>query len=149
MLTQSDEACHSQLPQPSESLRMIESVSVFHLSVLAIILLLAALGVPLARKFVYGYFHGVNVFVFVEANGKTLLYKNPREVIGLEDDPLEIIPAELSNSERYETFYNVCWFDCGTLIRCKHSFHSKPQSALYCDKINVESSFIAKVMEER
>lgn len=115
----------------------------------ASILLLAAAGVPLARKFVYGYFHGTNVFVFVETDGKTLIYKNPREVIGLEDPPLETIPPELLSSDRYDTYYNVCWFDEGTLIRCQHSFHHKPQNALYCEAIKLEGSFIAKVMEER
>jgi hypothetical protein len=123
--------------------------AVFHAILFATILLLAAAGVPLARRFVYGYFHGTNLFVFVESDGKTLLYKNPREVIGLEDAPLETIPPELFDSKRYETYYNVCWFDCGTLVRCKHSFHRKPQNTLYCDQMNVEGSFIAKVMEER
>lgn len=128
---------------------MIKSCSVLHAILFVSILLLAAAGVPLARRFVYGYFHGANVFVFVEKDGKTLLYKNPREVIGLEDDPLEIIPPELFDSKLYETYYNVCWFDSGTLVRCQHSFHRKPQNALYCDQVNVEGSFIAKVMEER
>jgi len=62
---------------------------------------------------------------------------------------LEIIPPELLNSDLYETYYNVCWFDSRTLIRCQHSFHGKPQNVPYCDKINVEGSFIAKVVEER
>ncbi len=97
----------------------------------------------------HGYFRGANVFVFIESDGKILLYKNPREMIGLEDPPLEVIPPELLNPDLYEAYYNVCWFDRGTLIRCKHSFHRKPQNALYCDQINVEGSFIAKVMEER
>jgi hypothetical protein len=118
-------------------------------TVLGIILVLAVAGVPVARRFLYGYFHGVSVFVFVEHGGKTLLYKNPREVFGLEDDPLEVVPPELLDPARYETYYNVCWFDSGTLIRCKHSFHRNPQNALYCDMIRVEGSFIAKVMEER
>ena len=128
---------------------MVESGSVIRGVLLAIILVLAAAGVPLAKKFLCGYFHGTNVFVFAETDGKTLLYKNPQEVVGLEDDPIEAIPPELLDPSLYGTFYNVCWFEDGTLIRCKHSFHSKPQNALYCDKINVEGSFIAKVMEER
>jgi hypothetical protein len=128
---------------------MIKSVSVIPAILFGTVLLLAAAGVPLARKFVYGYFHGTNVFVFVEAGGKTLLYKNPTEMIGLEDDPLQTVPPELLNPDLYETYYNVCWFDSGTLIRCKHSFHRKPQNVLYCDQINVVGSFIAKVMEER
>jgi hypothetical protein len=97
--------------------------------VFGIILLLAAAGVPLARKFIYGFFHGADVFVLVPANGETLVYKNPRELIGLEDPPLDTIPPDLLTSDRYETYYNVCWFDSGTLIRCKHSFHRKPQNA--------------------
>jgi hypothetical protein len=128
---------------------VIKFGSVLHAILFGTILLLAAAGVPLARKFVYGYFHGANVFVFVETDGKTLLYKNPREVIGLEDNPLETIPPELFDSNRYETYYNVCWFDRGTLVRCQHSFHRKLQNALYCDQVKVEGSFIAKVMEER
>lgn len=123
--------------------------AVLHGIVLGTILLLAALGVPVARRFVYGLFHGANVFVFVEADGKTVIYKNPREVIGLEEDPLEMPPPEVFDSDRYETYYNVCWFDSGTLIRCKHSFHHKRENALYCDQINVEGAFIAKVLEER
>lgn len=128
---------------------VIESRSVISAMLFAAILLLAASGVPLARKFVHGHFYGANVFVFVEVDGKTLLYKNPREVIGLEDDPLTTIPPELTDPNLYETYYNVCWFDHGTLVRCKHSFHHKPQNALYCDQINIEGSFIARVMEER
>jgi hypothetical protein len=110
---------------------------------------LAAIGVPLARKFVYGLFHGANVFVLVPENGKTLVYKNPREVIGLEDPPLDTIPPEIVASDRYETYYNVCWFDGGTLLRCKHSFHRRPENALYCDRIGIEGCFVAQVLEER
>lgn len=117
--------------------------------VFGIILLLAAAGVPLARKFVYGLFHGANVFVIVESEGGTLVYKNPREVIGIPEVPLETFPSEILHSERYETYYNVCWFDSDTLIRCAHSYHPKPENALYCDKINIAGSFVAKVVEER
>ena len=116
---------------------------------LFVILVLAAVGLRPARRFLYGYFHGVNVFVFVPANGKTIIYKNPREVIGLEDPALEIAPPETLDPEKYETYYNVCWFDSGTLIRCKHSFHREARNALYCDKIKTDGAFIAKVLEER
>jgi hypothetical protein len=114
-----------------------------------IILLLAAAGVPLARKFLYGFFHGANVFVFVEVDGKTVVYKNPREVIGIPEVPLETVPNEILYSDQYETYYNVCWFDSETLVRCGHSYHRKPENALYCDKINVVGSFIGKILEER
>jgi hypothetical protein len=117
--------------------------------VIVVIVLLAAAGLPLARRFLYGVFHGANVFVFVPADGKTLIYKNPREWIGLEDPPLETVPPEVLSSDRYETYYNVCWFDNGTLIRCKHSYHRKPENALYCKKIQTNGSFVAKVLEER
>jgi len=128
---------------------VLKSSAVIRVFLFVAILLLAVLGVPLARRFVYGYFHGTNVFVFVESGEKTLLYKNPREMIGLEDDPLETIPPELLDPKLYETYYDVCWFNSGTLIRCGHSYHGSPQNALYCEQIKVEGSFIAKVMEER
>ncbi len=118
-------------------------------TVFGIILLLAAAGVPLARRFVYGYFHGANVFVFVEVEGKTLVYKNPREVIGIPEVPLETIPNEIRYSDQYETYYNVCWFDSDTLLRYGHSYHRKPENALYCDKINVAGAFVGKILEER
>ena len=118
-------------------------------TVFAIILLLAAAGVPLARKFLYGYFHGANVFVFVEVEGKTLVYKNPRELIGIPEVPLETVPNEILYSDQYETYYNVCWFDCETLVRCEHCYHRTPENALYCDKINVAGSFVGKILEER
>jgi hypothetical protein len=117
--------------------------------VFGIILLLAAVGVPLARKFVYGLFHGANLFVVVDVDGKTLVYKNPRELIGIPEEPLDMIPNEILYSERYETYYNVCWFDRGTLVRCGHSYHRKPENALYCDRIQVAGSFVGKVLEER
>ena len=128
---------------------MIKSASMLRGIVFGVVLLLAAAGVPLARKFLYGYFHGANIFVFVEVEGRTLVYKNPEEIIGLDDEIIEKLPAELSDPNRYETYYNICWFDSGTLVRCKHSFHHTPQNALYCDAIRVDGSFIAKVLEER
>jgi hypothetical protein len=74
---------------------MIKSASVLYAILLGTILLLAAAGAPLARKFVHGYLHEASVFVFIEADGKTLVFKNPRAVIGLEDDTLRTIPSEL------------------------------------------------------
>jgi hypothetical protein len=122
---------------------------VIEAAIVVVILLLAALGIPLARRFIYGYVHGPNVFVFVPSDGKILIYKNPRGVIGLEDPPLEILPPEVLSSGQYETYYNVCWFDSGTLLRCNHSYHRKPGNALYCDKIKTKDCFIAEVLEER
>jgi hypothetical protein len=116
---------------------------------IVLILALAAVGVPAARRFLYGVFHGTNVFVFVPSNGKTVIYKNPREWIGLEDPPLEALPPEVAASDRYEEYYNVCWFDSGTLLRCKHSYHRKPENALYCEKTKMDGFFIARVLEER
>jgi hypothetical protein len=114
-----------------------------------VILLLAAAGVPLARRFVYGLFHGANVFVFVESEGRTLVFKNPKEVIGIPEVPLETVPQEIFLSDRYETYYNVCWFDSDTLVRCGHSYHKQPENALYCDKIKIDGAFIGKILEER
>jgi len=118
-------------------------------AVILVILLLAALGLPFARRFLHGYFHGATVFVLVPTDGKILIYKNPRGIIGLEDPPLEVLPPEVASSDRYETYFNVCWFDSGTLLRCGHSFHRKPENALYCDKIKTEGCFVAEVLEER
>lgn len=118
-------------------------------AIFGVILILAAAGVPVARRFVYGLFHGANVFVVVESEGKTLIYKNPREVIGIPEVPLETVPPEIFNSEQYETYYNVCWFDSDTLLRCGHSFHRKPENALYCDQIKIPGSFVGKILEER
>jgi hypothetical protein len=123
--------------------------TVIEAGIVVVILVLAALGLPIARRFIYGFVHGPNVFVFVPSDGRILIYKNPRELIGLEDPPLETLPPEILSSGRYQTYYNVCWFDSGTLLRCKHSYHRQPQNALYCSKIKTDGCFVAEVLEER
>ena len=120
---------------------------------IAFLLLLATLllfgGPPLARKFLRGFFRGVDVYVTFAQCGKSVIYKNPTGLLGREDKPLDTVPDEIFDSEKFETYYNVCWFECGTLFRCEHSFHRSPENALSCDKAKVEGSFIAQVMEER
>jgi len=83
------------------------------------IVTLAALGLPIARKFLRGLVVGSDLYVVLEIDGKTLVYKNPyRYLTSPEDKPLDIVPTEIFTSDKYETYYNVCWFDGqGTLQR--------------------------------
>lgn len=53
------------------------------------------------------------------------------------------------SSDRFETYYNLCWFECGTLFRCGHSFHWTEESARSCDRNIGEGTLIGKVLEER
>jgi hypothetical protein len=114
---------------------------------LAVLLLVG--GAPFVKKFLRGHFHGADVYVVLTLDGKTLAYKNPKGILGQEDKPLDIVPHEIFYSDQFETYYNVCWIDCGTLYRCGHSFHQTHESALYCDKAKVEGHLIGKVLEER
>ena len=117
---------------------------------LVLLVLLLIIGGPtLVRKFLRGYFRGVDVYVIVTINGQTSAYKNPRELLGHPDTPLDMIPNEILMSERFETYYNVCWFECGTLYRCGHSYHRTEENARYCDKQAGAGAFIGKVLEER
>ena|SRR5579884_1601610 len=100
-------------------------------------------------KFLRRVYRGTDVFVVLTLNGQTQVYKNPNQPFVHEDKPLEAIPHEIFYSDQYDTYYNVCWFDCGTLFRCMHTFHRTEDNALYCDKRGVPSSFIGKVLEER
>jgi hypothetical protein len=123
------------------------------LRIVAFLLLLAVAllfgGPPLARKFLHGFFRGVDVYVTFAQNGKNVVYKNPAGRLGHEDKPLDVVPREIFDSEKYEPYYNVCWFECGALFRCEHSFHRARENALYCDKAKTEGSFIGEVLEER
>jgi hypothetical protein len=113
------------------------------------VVVLAALGVPIARKFLRGLIHGADLYVVFETNGKTVVIKNPGRS-GLEDPPLEVVPTEIFTSDHYETYYNVCWFDTiGTLHRCVHRYHRTVENAAYCKENGTEHSFIGKVLEER
>ena len=83
------------------------------------ILLLAALGVPMAKKFLRGLLvKGADLYVVFDVDGRTVAFKNPGRSFP-EDKPLDPIPTEIFTSNQYETYYNVCWFDGdGTLHRC-------------------------------
>ena len=116
---------------------------------LILILLLLVLGGPtLVWKFLRGYFRGVDVYVIVTVDGRTLAYKNPIELLGHPDEPLDMVPNEILMSAQFETYYNVCWFECGTLFRCGHSFHKTEENARYCAKNVGEGMIIARVLEE-
>jgi hypothetical protein len=115
------------------------------------IVVLAALGVPIARKFLRGLVLGSDLYVVLEIDGHTLVYKNPyRRLTSPEDKPLEVVPTEIFTSDQYETYYNVCWFDLqGTLQRCEHSYHRTEENATYCKFAGLEHTVIGKVLEQR
>jgi len=115
------------------------------------IVALAALGVPIARKFLRGLVLGSDLYVVLEIDGKTLVYKNPyRYLTSPEDKPLDIVPTEIFTSGKYETYYNVCWFDGqGTLQRCEHAYHKTEENATYCEYAGLEHTVIGKVLEQR
>ena len=121
----------------------------FKVGIMLIALTLAALGVPIARRFIYGYFHGANLYVLLTVNGQTMVYKNPRQYFGIEDEPLQIVPNEIFDDTLYETYYNVCWFDLGTLFRCEHAFHRTREDASQCYATGATGSMIGKILEER
>jgi hypothetical protein len=112
---------------------------------------LAALGVPIARKFLRGLVLGSDLYVVLEIDGQRLVYKNPyRWLTSPEDKPLEVVPSEIFTSEKYETYYNVCWFDLqGTLQRCEHSYHRTEENARFCKSAEMEHTVIGKVVEQR
>ena len=117
--------------------------------VIMIALLLLLGGPPLAKKFLRGYFRGMDVYVILTVDGNTVAYKNPQSLLGHEDKPLVMVPNEILYSNQYETYYNVCWFECATLFRCAHSFHHTPENARHCDKAKIEGHMIGKILEER
>jgi hypothetical protein len=117
------------------------------LLMLTILLLIG--GPTLVRKFLHGYFVGVDVYVFLTLDGKEIAYKNPKGLFGHEDAPLALVPHEVLYSDQFETYYNVCWFDCGALFRCGHSYHRTEENARYCDKNFGEGVLIGKVLEQR
>lgn len=59
-----------------------------------------------------------------------------------------MVPNEILMSDWFETYYSVCWFECGTLFRCGHSFHKTEDNARYCDKYLGHGMLIGKVLEE-
>lgn len=119
----------------------------------AFLLMLALLfligGPVLVKKFLRGYFVGVDVYIFLNIDGKLVAYKNPRGYFGHVDEPLLMVPHEILYSDKFETYYNVCWFDCGALFRCRHSYHRTADHARYCDKNIGEGVLIGRVLEER
>jgi hypothetical protein len=116
------------------------------LVMLAVLFLLG--GTTFVRKFLRGFFRGVDLYVLLNVDGKTVAYKNPRGLVGLDDTPLDMLPYEILSSDQFETYYNVCWWAGGTLLRCEPSFHRTGENARYCDK-NIEGTVIGKVLEER
>jgi len=105
-------------------------------------------GVPLARKFATRLFTGNEVYVVLTRNGQMEVYKNPNAPFVHEDTPLLMIPYDILESKEYYSYYNICWFDAGILLRCHHSFHRKPENAMYCDKVDTPGSMIGKVLEK-
>lgn len=91
----------------------------------------------------------IDLYVIVPVDGKEVAYKNPKSTVGHEDIPLAIFPYEALHSEKLETYYNICWFDCGALFRCEHSFHRTADNARHCEKAAIEGSVIGKVLEEQ
>lgn len=113
------------------------------LVMLAVLFLLG--GTTYVRKFLCGSFRRRSLWLVA---GKTLAYKNPRGVVGVDDSPMEMIPRDILSSDQFETYYNVCWWNGGALFRCGHSFHRTEENARYCDR-NAEGTVIGKVLEER
>ena len=106
-------------------------------------------GPPLVKKFLRGRFLGVDVYVILTMNGKAVAHKNPKSLFGHEDEPLDMVPNEIFYPDQFGTYYKVCWFECGALYRCGHSFHRTPENALYCDSTKIEGYLIGKVLEEQ
>ena len=115
------------------------------------IVVLAAVGLPIARKFLRGLVVGSDLYVVLEIDGKTLVYKNPnRYLMSPEDKRPDILPAEIFDSDKFETYYNVCWFDGqGLLRRCEHSYHRTEENATYRKYAGLEHTIIGKVLEQR
>ena len=105
-------------------------------------------GFPLARKFATRLFTGNEVYVVLTRNGQMEVYKNPNAPYVHEDMPLLVIPYDILESKEYDAYYNICWFDTGMLLRCEHSFHRKPENAMYCNKVDTPGSMIGKVLEK-
>jgi len=116
--------------------------------VLGIGLALLVGGVPLARKFATRLFTGNEVYVVLTRNGQMEVYQNPNAPYVHEDKPLLMIPYDVLESNEYATYYNICWFDAGVLMRCEHSFHRRPENAMHCDKADTPGSMIGKVLEK-
>jgi hypothetical protein len=88
------------------------------------------------------------VYVFLTIDKELVCYKNPNRA-GHEDIPMVLVPYDLLQSPDYETYYNVCWYDAGTLFRCGHTYHRMPENARYCKRVSIENSLIGKVLEQR
>jgi hypothetical protein len=105
-------------------------------------------GFPLVRKFATRLFTGNEVYVILTRNGQMEVYKNPNAPYVYEDTPLLMIPWDILESKEYDTYYNICWFDAGILLRCQHSFHRKAENAMYCDMVDTPGSMIGRVLEK-
>jgi hypothetical protein len=120
--------------------------AVLFLSIVA----LAALGMPIARKFLRGLFLGADLYVVREIDGHQVVYKNPGKIGTIDDQPMETAPTEIFTSDQYETYFNICWFDGnGALQRCGHSYHRTAENASFCKLAGTEDSFIGKILEQR
>ncbi len=125
-------------------------MSLHSTTMLVMLVILLILGGPtLAWKFLRGYFRGVDVYVVLEKDGRTLAYKNPQALLGHEDQPLDSLPNEVMDLKRFQPYYNICWFECGTLYRCGHSTHRTQKDAWRCKDANVRDCFVGTVYEER
>ena len=123
------------------------------LTATTMLVMLAALlligGPALVWKFLRGYFRGVDVYVVVEKGGRTLAYKNPQGLLGHADHPLDFMPNEVMDLKRFQPYYNICWFECGTLYRCGHGTHRTEKSAWECKDANIKDCVVGTVYEER
>lgn len=60
-------------------------------------------GTRFVRKFLRGYFRGVDRYVLLTVDGKTVAHKNPQGEVGLDDTPLDMIPCEILSFNQFET----------------------------------------------
>ncbi len=118
-----------------------------YLLMFTILLLLG--GPPLVKKFLRGKFVGMDVYIILTINGKTVAFRNPRSAVGHEDQPLDMVPNELFYSDRFGEYYNVCWFEYGALFRCGHSVHRTPEEAQSCKLTKIQGHLIGRILEEQ
>lgn len=70
-----------------------------------LVLLLLFGGPVLVKKFLRGYFVGVDVYVFLTVGGRMYAYKNRKGIFGHEDQPLAMVPHEVLYSDHFEPYY--------------------------------------------
>jgi len=118
---------------------------------LLLIVVLATFGVQWARKALRARLVGPpDVYVVLEVEGRTLVYKNPDRPFHPVDEPIADVPPEIFDPEKFDVCYNVCWFDDhGTLRRCDHPYHRTAEQASYCRLNGVRHTLIGKILEHR